>query len=151
MKSYLQKHPKEISKNSARARTTIDFCILEIVEHVGDPTGKGEHDNKERNQKHANIHHHSIDAKNDWTKVFGCDADLNHFDYGECVGYSPEYSPSRAQTRYVNILLTDDIFKKSNDKANHKESVHENVVVVPKCEVSFLNFPLIGIWSFKAP
>lgn len=48
----------------------LPVLVLEVVEHVGDPAGKGEHDDEEGDEEHADILHHRIDAQDDRSKIF---------------------------------------------------------------------------------
>ena len=51
--------------------------IAHVVEHVGDTTAEGDHDDKESEKEHADILHHHVDAEDDWSEVFGSYANLN--------------------------------------------------------------------------
>ena len=57
-------------------------ACLQVVEHVGDSTREGEHDDKEGDEEHPNVLHHGVDTEDDGAKVLGCDADFDNFDGG---------------------------------------------------------------------
>ena len=131
--------------------TAFPLLILEIIEHVGDTTGECQHDHEESDQEHHHVLHHCVDAEDDGPEVLGCNPDLDDFD--DCEGKSnpPEYSPSRAEARYLTATSTDDVIHYLYDQSNHEEKVHHNVVVVPECKISLLESLLIGTWSFQSP
>ena len=53
----LEQHPEEVGEDAVGARA---LCVPDVVVHVGDPAGEGEHYDKESNEEHENILQHSF-------------------------------------------------------------------------------------------
>ena len=64
-------------------------ACLQVVEHVGDSTREGEHDDKEGDEEHPNVLHHGVDTENDRAEVLGGDPDLDHLDDGQGERHPP--------------------------------------------------------------
>ena len=69
--------------------------MTEIIEHVGDPAGEGEHDDEEGDQEHQHVLQHDADAEDDGAEVLGHDARLDALEDGEGEGDPPEDPPRR--------------------------------------------------------
>ena len=70
LNTNLKENPEEICKDSVSAApyplhiaiATLLLLLLKVVEHVRDPAGECQHDDKESCKKHHHILHHGVDA-----------------------------------------------------------------------------------------
>ena len=126
-------------------------ACLQVVEHVGDSTREGEHDDKEGDEEHPNVLHHGVDTENDRAEVLGGDPDLDHLDDGQGERHPPQ-DPSRGfEVGDVEEGLGDHVLQHLDQQSNQEKQVHHNVVVVPESEISFLESPHFWTWTLKAP
>ena len=121
--------------------------VTEIVEHVGDTAGEGQHDDEEGDEEHEDILQHNSDAENDWPKVFGHDSRFYTFQNGQRESNAPKYSARRLHRCNIALLfgIHENIFQKTDDETNEKETVSDDVIVVPEGKISLLEPSDTGI------
>ena len=118
----------------------------------------------------GNAHHHvlhqCVDADDDWSEVFGSDADLDHLDDGQGEGDSPKDPPCRADRRdagscsphlpvllvlHPRLVAAHHVLEAADAEPREEEQVHHDVVVVPEREVALLEPAHFRTRSLKTP
>ena len=127
--------------------------MAEIVEHVGDAAGEGQHDDQEGYQEHENILQHDSDAEDDGSEVFGDDPSFDALENGESEGDSPEYSPRGLHSSDVTVRVRvfHHVLQHPDDQPHQEEAVGDDVVVVPEGEVSFLEPSGVRVGLLQPP
>ena len=83
--------------------------------------------------------------------MFGHDANLDHLEDCQGEGHPPKDPSRRLHCCHVDVLVIKDVCQHFDYQTHKEENVRHYVVVVPKCEISFLKSPSIGFWTLKAP